>query len=89
MASGRPIIGSDIGGIPDLIIDGETGFIVKPGNIDQIAERIIQIISNKKLAIIMGKKARENCIAKYDYEEHYKKLVKIYEKVQEANKNDA
>ena len=88
MALGRPIVGSDIGGIPDLVVDGETGFLVEPRNPDQIAEKVIRILSNTELGIRMGKNARENCITKYNHEEHYKKLMRIYEKVKHASNYD-
>jgi glycosyltransferase involved in cell wall biosynthesis len=81
MASGRPIVGSNIGGIPDLVMDGETGFLVEPGNSDQIAEEVIKLLSDRELAIIMGNKAKEYCFINYNKEYHYKKLKIIYENV--------
>ncbi len=46
---GTPSIGSRSGGIPDAIVDGETGFLVEPGDIDGLAERIVALLSNEKL----------------------------------------
>jgi glycosyltransferase involved in cell wall biosynthesis len=79
MASGRPVVGSNIGGIPDLVTDGETGYLVEPRNPDQIAEKVIRVLSNRELAIKMGKKARENCLIYFNKEDHYNKLKTIYE----------
>lgn len=85
MAAGKPIIGSNIGGIPDLVIDGETGFLVEPRNPHQIADRIIRLISDKKLMIRMGVRAREICVSKYDINIYYEHLMIIYNDLLEGN----
>ena len=46
MAVGLPILASNLGGIPDYVIDGETGFLCEPGNILQFAQKIEWIIKN-------------------------------------------
>ena len=47
MACGTPVIGSNIGGITDIIIDNKTGFLTQPENAENIAEKIIELLSNK------------------------------------------
>lgn len=49
MASCCPVIGSNVGGIPDIIVDGETGFLVPEQRPDVLADRIIQLLSDDKL----------------------------------------
>lgn len=49
MASGCPVIGTNVGGIPDIIIDGETGFLVPEQDPGMLAERILQILSDENL----------------------------------------
>ena len=49
MASGCPVIGSNIGGIPDIIVDGETGFLVPEQRSDILAEKIILLLSDDHL----------------------------------------
>jgi glycosyltransferase involved in cell wall biosynthesis len=46
MASGCPVVGSNIGGIPDLIEEGKNGYLVTPGSSNEIAERVIHMFSN-------------------------------------------
>lgn len=47
MASGCPVIGSNVGGIPDIIVDGENGFLVPEQRPDVLAERIVLLLSNE------------------------------------------
>jgi N-acetyl-alpha-D-glucosaminyl L-malate synthase BshA len=49
MAAGCPVIGSNTGGIPDIIVDGETGFLVPERDADALAEKIIRVLSDKPL----------------------------------------
>lgn len=46
MACGVPCIGTNIGGIPEVIIDGETGYICEFGNVDEVAEKSIQLLTD-------------------------------------------
>jgi len=54
-----PVVASRVGGIPEQIIDGKTGFLVDPKDISGCADRVVSLVKDKKLAIDMGKKARE------------------------------
>lgn len=75
MACKVPVIGTNAGGIPEVIKDGETGFICEVGNTDQIAEKAIQILSDEELHQRMAQRSLErantyfsqqNIIAKYE-----------------------
>ena len=59
MACGRPVIASNVGGIPEIIRDGKTGLLVEPRNVDELSRAIKKIILNKKLQDKMGDAARE------------------------------
>ena len=59
MASGVPVIGSDVGGIPYLIRDGETGFVVPVGDVSALRARLRQLLSDAELRRSMGERARE------------------------------
>ncbi len=54
-----PVIGGNVGGIPKQIIDGETGFLVDPSDYDEVAEKVLDILSNNDLRYEMGRKARK------------------------------
>ncbi len=50
MASGTPVVGAKIGGIPELVIEGETGLLFESGNSDELSDKINQLIGNPALA---------------------------------------
>lgn len=56
MASGCPVIGSNVGGIPDIICDGENGFLVPERDPKMLGSRIVRVLSDESLQ----KKFREN-----------------------------
>lgn len=74
---GTPVVGADIGGIPELIENGRTGVLFTPGNTQEFEEAVKSIIGNNELAEEMSK----NCLSyRFDtVEEYTEKLLKIYE----------
>lgn len=87
MARGIPVIGSNIGGIPEVIKDGETGLLVPPGDPDALAEAISFILSNpgkaKKMGIAGRRRVEENFTSEImarNYESLFYQLVEKHEK---------
>lgn len=64
MAYKTPCIGSNVSGIPEIIKDGETGFMVPPNDHKQLADRLIQLLEDENLMKSMGEKGRER-VEKY------------------------
>lgn len=58
-ATGKPAIGSRVGGIPEIIQDGINGFLVEPGNAGQLADRMLRIAEDSHLAKGLGQAGRE------------------------------
>lgn len=59
MASGLPVVATDIAGIPEQVVEGETGYLVEPGDSAALAERLEQLITDSALRARMGKRGRE------------------------------
>jgi glycosyltransferase involved in cell wall biosynthesis len=51
---GRPVVGSRVGGIPDLVEDGRTGVLVEPGNARALADALVQVLSDPAYAGRLG-----------------------------------
>ena len=81
LAMGKPIIGSNLGGIPELVKDNETGLIYKYNSVKELEEKMSDLLNNKEKAVQFGKNAKE--IAKKDFskDEYYDKIIKIYKGV--------
>jgi len=78
MACGTPILANPVGAIPDVIKDGETGFIIKNNNSEDIAEDIVRILNHPYLNRIV-KNARNLIEQKFSYDarvEDYKKILR-------------
>jgi phosphatidyl-myo-inositol dimannoside synthase len=57
-ATGLPVIAGDSGGAPDAVIDGETGYVVRGGDVAALADRLNQLLCNPAMAHAMGEKGR-------------------------------
>jgi glycosyltransferase involved in cell wall biosynthesis len=61
MAAGKPIVASNVGGIPDLVKPGENGLLVPPGDEKALADSIKRLIKNPEEAKLMGRNGRRRC----------------------------
>jgi glycosyltransferase involved in cell wall biosynthesis len=59
MMMGRPVIASRIGGLPEFVLDGETGILVPPGNAAALREAIEDLLAVPERRELMGRSARE------------------------------
>src|SRR5213079_124257 len=66
MASEVPVIATRAGGVPELITDGENGYLFTVGDVDSMAARAIQILSNPELQQRLGRNARETADRKFN-----------------------
>jgi glycosyltransferase involved in cell wall biosynthesis len=78
MAYGKPVVGSRIGGIPELIIEGETGFLFDPGNADGLRAHLDRLMNDKELRLRMGRAGRTRAEQEFSLEKHNANLMAIY-----------
>jgi glycosyltransferase involved in cell wall biosynthesis len=81
MASGLPIVATRVGGIPDMIMDGETGVMVNPGCPDDLAEAIGRLVDDPHLRFALGTRAREWVQMRFDLDTLVDSLVQLYKEV--------
>lgn len=79
LAIGKPIIGSNMGGIPELVIDNENGFIYN--TVEELTEKMNTLFENEELVKQFSKKSKELAKQNYNREIYYNKLKQIYDKV--------
>ena len=81
MEIGKPIVASRIGGIPELIADGENGYLYKADDINELKEKLILMLDNDDKVNRFAQKSRELYESYYSPDSYYNELIKIYNKV--------
>ena len=81
MACEVPVIASRVGGIPEVITDGETGYLSEVGNVEKMADDAARLLKDQKLRVEMGKRARESAISRYRTDVVIPQYIKFYEEV--------
>lgn len=78
LASGIPVIASQIAGIPELVRDGETGFVVPAGDVETLTARLDQLLSDPELCARMGAAGRELVRREHDITREAEWLATIF-----------
>jgi N-acetyl-alpha-D-glucosaminyl L-malate synthase BshA len=81
MACAVPVIATKAGGLPEVVDDGETGFLLPVGDVDGMAARAIEIVSNHSLQHRMGAAARDVAITRFDVDRVLPRYRDMYERV--------
>jgi glycosyltransferase involved in cell wall biosynthesis len=78
MASGTPVVASGLGGLPEVVEHGVTGFLVEPGNVAELRGRLAQILGNRRLAARLGRNARERFLGRFTWEACAERCLAAY-----------
>lgn len=81
MASGLPIIGSNVGGIPEMIRDGETGFLFMRGDSEDLYLKLDDLISNHEKRLEFGAFGRTIAFKEYDIHKNIKDILELYKEL--------
>ena len=87
-ACGLPVIASNIGGLPEVVIDGKTGFLIDPENIDDLTEKLLILINDKMMRKKMGEEGRNYIKANYRLEECGLMMESVYNELGELYSNN-
>ena len=77
MAFGKPVIGGNHGGTPEVVIDRETGFLVDYGDVDAVASCIIRLLSDQELCTRMGEAGQRRVEENYTFEHFRMRLTRL------------
>jgi glycosyltransferase involved in cell wall biosynthesis len=78
MAYGKPVVASRMGGIPELVVDGETGMLFEPGEADELRDSIGRLMGDGALRARMGAAGRIRAERHFSVEKHNAGLIDIY-----------
>jgi glycosyltransferase involved in cell wall biosynthesis len=81
MACGKPVVATEVAGIPEAVIDGVTGFVVKPRDIAALADRLSILLVDDSLRREMGLKARRHVEAEFNYDTVIPKIAALLREV--------
>ncbi len=76
---GRPVIASRVGGLPEVVVDGETGLLVDPENVPLLAQAIESLLAQPDRSVEMGAQARAHAERNFSWDRfvgHYEMLYK-------------
>lgn len=80
-ANGKPVIASNIGGIPEIVEHNVNGLLFEPGNVEQLKECILKYWNNPELVVEHGKNGYKKVLTNYTEGIYYEKLIKLYEEI--------
>jgi glycosyltransferase involved in cell wall biosynthesis len=84
MACGTPVICTRVGGLPEVVRDGETGYIVEPGDVDGLRHRLEELLANPRRAREMGRNGRELVMEQFTWERCAQRCLAAYEELKGA-----
>jgi glycosyltransferase involved in cell wall biosynthesis len=80
-AVSRPVVATNVGGVPEVVIDNKTGILVKPNDSKDLAEAIIKLCSEPSLMIKMGQEGHEFVKNNYAWDDSLDKMISLYQKI--------
>jgi len=81
MAVEVPVIASRVGGVPEVVDDGETGFLSPVGDVDKMAEDAVRLLTDARLRRQMGQRARASATTRYSTDLVIPQYIEFYERV--------
>lgn len=81
MAMGKPFVGSRLGGMPEQVVEGVTGFLVEPGDPDSLAQALRKLLQDRELRQKLGQNGRSRFLELFEFERSYEHLLQTYHRV--------
>ena len=77
MAFGVPVIATRAGGVPEIVVDGETGILILPDDAASLAKAIRRMITDRELCVTMGRKGRERAVERFKLSDHLDRMETV------------
>lgn len=80
LSAARPVVGTTVGGVPEMVQEGITGFLMDPDDINGFASSIIKLLSDPNKVRLMGGQGRQHALKTFERHAHIQQLLDICEK---------
>jgi glycosyltransferase involved in cell wall biosynthesis len=81
MAMGKPVISTNVGGVPEVVLDGVTGILVPPGNSNALFRAIVRLLDDPHMRETMGREGRKRVEERFTLQGHVQRIQEIYRDV--------
>ena len=78
MASSKPVVATKVGGVPEIVVEGETGFLVKPKDTNALANQIINLLQDPDKRKEMGENGRKRVKENFSLAQHVTQVRNLY-----------
>lgn len=89
MLTGLPVVGTSVGGVPEIVVDGETGFLVPPKDVDALASTLYRLLEDPNLRRRMGEAGRRRALAHFTESRMLAETAAVYARALEATARPA
>jgi glycosyltransferase involved in cell wall biosynthesis len=79
MAAGKPVVATDAGGSPEVVIDGKTGILVPPNDPEALADAMLRLLADRELARSLGEAGRVRVQSEFTLETMVARLEELYD----------
>jgi Glycosyltransferase len=86
LTRGIPVVASNCGGPSEMVCEGQTGYLVPPGDVERLASRLLDILSDRTKAQRMGDQARQKALRTLTVDSYVDRLIEIYEELAGARR---
>jgi len=81
MAQARPVVATRVGGTPELVIDGETGILVPPGDVSGLARALGELLADPERARRLGEAGRARVLERFSAEAMTRRVLEVYDEI--------
>jgi len=81
MAVGLPVVTTDVAGTSELVLDGQTGYVVPQGDVDRLAHAMVTLVADTQLRQRMGQAGRERIESEFSFTHRLQRIEKLYARV--------
>ena len=85
LAAGKPVIATEVGGLPEIVRDGETGLMISPASPDALAEALRRLWSDPRLTKRLGENALRDARARFRLDLQVERTTELYGRLVEAD----